>query len=482
MPVFVSRGSLVAKSPTLTSQSLWVDGARSPSLHAWRAGSYAEVYRRHLWVYVVVNKLANGLARLPLPVYLHDDMNRPRADDHPMARLLAAPNPAWSPFDMWFWVSATRDIYGTAFLFKGRTDGVVTGLWPLHPAYMTWQEASGTWRFDNGRLVLADVRPADLVTFRHFNPDSMIDGLSPLEPLRSTLENEWSARSATSSFWRQGARPGVVLRHPSRISDPAMTRLKAQWESVTSGAAKQGATVILEEGMTLERHMLTAEEAQYIETRKLNREEVCGAYDVPPPAVHILDRATFSNITEQMRSIYRDTQAPRASAFQATIELDLRRAEWPDDPVYAEFLMDDVLRGDFETRQAALAQATYMTIAEKRKVENLPFIEGTDRIFLNTATLPLDAIDAQADAIRADLADPDPADPPAGDGSSGGEGASVVDVRTVMGRLSWQKDLSEVDAVALVAGLAPGVGAKVQAAVLVAADLGDLRARLRGMA
>jgi phage portal protein BeeE len=73
---------------------------------------------------------------------------------------------------------------------------------------------------------------------------------------------------------------------------------------------------------------LTAEEAQYIETRKLNREEVCAAYDVPPPVVHILDRATFSNITEQMRSMYRDTMAPRLNGFEA-IELDLRRAEWP---------------------------------------------------------------------------------------------------------------------------------------------------------
>jgi hypothetical protein len=61
--------------------------------------------------------------------------------------------------------------------------------------------------------------------------------------------------------------------------------------------------------------------------------------------------------------------------------------------------MDEVLRGDFETRRTRSAKATHMTIAEKRKVENLPFIEGTDRIFLNTATMPLDAIDAQAAAL-----------------------------------------------------------------------------------
>ena len=83
---------------------------------------------------------------------------------------------------------------------------------------------------------------------------------------------------------------------------------------------------MLEEGMKAEKVELTAEESQYIETRKLNREEVCAAYDIPPPVVHILDRATFSNITENLRSVYRDTQAPRLNMFESVLENDLRAA------------------------------------------------------------------------------------------------------------------------------------------------------------
>jgi hypothetical protein len=154
---------------------------------------------------------------------------------------------------------------------------------------------------------------------------------------------------------------------------------------------------------------LTAEEAQYVETRKLNREEVCAAYDVPPPVVHILDHATFSNITEQMRSMYRDTMAPVLKGLEAVVEKELRSVEWPDDDVYAEFLMDEVLRGDFEARSDAYQKASHMTIAEKRRAENLPFIEGTDRIFLNTATLPLDAIDAAVAAGQPAIPAPAPA-------------------------------------------------------------------------
>ncbi len=163
-------------------------------------------------------------------------------------------------------------------------------------------------------------------------------------------------------------------------------------------------------------------------------------------------------------------------AIEATIETDLRVAEWASDDVYAEFLMDEVLRGDFEARQEALNKATHMTIAEKRRIENLPFIEGTDRIFLNTATMPLDAIDAQAAAIAAQtVASVDPL-------------ADVIPLaaaRSVMGRLSWQASLSEVDPAVLVAGLNGTAGVVLKALddeVTAGGDIAGLRQRIRAMA
>lgn len=386
--MFVSNGSaVVTKTPiSLTSSSYFP--SMPPMSGGWPS-AYAGIYSRQLWVYVVVSKRARATARLPLPVYERDELNRPRRDDHPMSTLLANPNPGMSGFDLWLWTSSTFDIYGDTFWFKRRDNNrVVRELYPLHPSSMSLQE-DGTWTFDNGKRRMTDITDADLVHFRSFHPDSLTRGLSPLEPLRSTLENEWSARVATSSFWQRGARPGLFLIHKQNLSAPAQDRLKAQVDSVSAGAVNTGTTMVLEEGLEPKSMMLTAEEAQYIETRKLNREEVCAAYDIPPPVVHILDHATFSNITEQMRSMYRDTMAPHLKAFEASIEMDLRRAEWPNDDIYAEFLMDEVLRGDFETRQDALSKANHMTIAEKRKVENLPYIDGTDRLFINVAEQPM---------------------------------------------------------------------------------------------
>ena len=454
------------KTPTFpftpaTTSDWWYDYERT------RAGlAYGTLYKHQLWVFVVISKRARGVARLPLKVYLRDDMNRPEARGHPYAELLRNPNPAISSFRFWEWTSSTYDIYGEAFWYKRRdANGVPFQLVPLHPTGMTLRE-NGRWDFENGKGRLEGIPSEDLVHFKSYNPSDSDRGLSPLEPLRDTLENEANARTATSSFWARGARPGTALTHPGNLSQPAANRLKAQFDAIAAGSGKTGTTVVLEEGMEPKRLDLSAEEAQYIETRKLNREEVCGAYDVPPPVVHILDRATFSNITEQMRSMYRDTMAPHLKGFEADLETQLRAPDFGDD-VYAEFLLDEVLRGDFEARADAYAKAQHMTIAEKRKAENLPFIEGTDVLLVNTASQPLDAL------LRAPVpVQPGPpALPPA-----------APDARSVLGRLSWQKSLDDVDPIALTAGL-NGHAASVLAAMseirAAGGSVADLRARVK---
>lgn len=475
--MFVSNGTLV-KTPVKAGSVSWFPSVPAMSGSQWSA-HYAHTFRSQLWVYVVIMKRARALARLPIPVYARgEDGDRSKVRDHPMARLLASPNPAMSGFKLLEWTSATRDIFGRATWYKVREAGTVKQLWPLHPSGLS-PNGDGTWNFANGTLRLDGIPAVDLMHFLSFSPDRIGEGMSPLEPLRATLENEFAARTATASFWQRGARPGFVVEHPGKISIPAYDRLKTSFAESHEGPGRVGSTLILEEGMKAAKMELTAEEAQYIETRKLNREEACAAYDVPPPVVHILDRATFSNITEQMRSMYRDTMAPIAAEFEGVIETELRVAEFGDQDVYAEFLMDDVMRGDFEARQSALAAATHMTIAEKRKVENLPFIPGTDRIFLNTATLPLDAIDAQADAIVAATSERQrqlsegaaPAPEP--------KSLPMADYRTVLGRLGWQKDLAAVDVAGLTRGLSDSSAGFVAAAVLSSASIPDIKAALK---
>lgn len=480
----IISGGVAVKAPTIVQTFTpgtfngWHNGSLSLS-NRWV--SYQTLYRDQVWVRTVIDKRALLLARLPLKVYEHDAMNRPEVPDHPYAQLLARPNDRQSRFAFWLWMMTTYDIFGESFAGKVRDPGGrPTQLVPMHPMSMSFQEKNNriVWSFDNGKVRIDDIPNEDLFHPRNYNPDSIYRGLSKLESLRATLENEDAALRAQSSFWRNGARPGVVLTHPNVISKPAADRLKLDWEAITSGADNYGRTVILEEGMKPEVMSLTAEEAQYIEARRLNREEVIAAYDIPPPAVHDLTRATFSNITAQMRSVYRDTMAPITAFFESELETQVRGATYrrSSDPdfgsdVYAEFLLDGVLRGDFEDRADSYQKAInsgWTTPAEVRKLENLPFIEGSDRLFINSTMIPIDA------AGQSTEAEP-PSDEPLDEATA----------RAVMGRLSRPRTLNEVDRRTLIHGLNGNTKAvlrELDAAVEGDEGVMGLRERIRQLA
>lgn len=363
--------------------------------------SYAAVYRAQVWIATLVNKIAYGTARLPLKVYrrLPDDSREP-ARDTPFAELLRNPNPRHDPFFFWLWTVSTMEVYGEAMWVKVRPSAgrPPTQLWPVHPANMT------TYRNNRGDLVYRFTRgaandavlewpAADIVHFKTYNPEDQVRGLSRLEPLRQTILNEDASRRAAAAMWKNGGRPSMTVTHPKTMSDGALKRLQAQLAGLHQGVDNWGKIAILEEGMNPTLLSLNAEAMQYIQARHVNREEACGMYDVPPPVVHILDRATFSNITEQMRSMYRDTMAPRLGLYESALDAQLRPDFDPQGTIYAEFLLDEVMRGAFEQRAVANQSAIFSgqrTPNEVRKQDNLPPLDGGDKLYINAGAIPLE--------------------------------------------------------------------------------------------
>lgn len=238
--------------------------------------SYAAIYRKQLWVNIVVDKLALGTARLPLKVYERDAAgDRHEARDSDYGRLMREPNPKHDKFFFWLWTASTKEVYGEALWVKIRdAAGIPRELWPLHPVNVYTENEKTDAGVDelayyvtHGSTTAARLRipERDVVHFKSYNPDTTVRGMSKIEPLRQTLLNEDAARRATSAFWSSGARPAVALKSKLKLSPAAKESLKKSWNAVTAGADNTGATVVLEEGMEAERLSLTAEEAQYIE-------------------------------------------------------------------------------------------------------------------------------------------------------------------------------------------------------------------------
>ena len=366
--MFLSNGAAVpSQIDTLgDSTPIFADASyysRSSMPLSGMFAAYGALYRKQLWVATAVRKLAFGTARMPLDVKRHGQGTDQVPETGGLADLLRHPNEHLDPLRLWLWTSSTYDVYGEAFWFKARDkSGRVRELHPMHPTNVIVRRDPDTgelfYIYSSGVRnvsLLPPIPAADVVPFMGYNPDDLVRGMSVLEPLRDTLLNEDAARRATASWWQRGARPSVALKHPGSLSEPAQERLRKTWDSQHAGADLMGGTAILEEGMEAQIVQLNAEEMQYIETRKLNREEVCAAYDVPPPVLHILDHATYSNITEQLRSMYRDTMAPRFTLFEAALDHHLVPDFDKSGEVFTRFNMDDVLRGDFEVRATSVA-------------------------------------------------------------------------------------------------------------------------------
>jgi HK97 family phage portal protein len=406
--VFLSNGVAVTaqadafsdRTPLLADANYYAPGSHIELSGVWAA--YSELYRRQVWVNTVIRKLANGTARLPFVVSERTPTGQSDVDveSNPFAQLMNRPGPRLDPFTLWVWTSSTYDVYGEAYWLKLRdNNGVVRELVPLHPTNLVLrrkEDGSMVYVLTSGvrnAELLPEIPEGDVVPFRNYNPENLSRGLSNLEPLRQTLLNEDASRRATASWWARGARPSIMLKHPKRLNDDIVRRLREQAESRHGGADNMGSAMVLEEGMDATVVQLSAEEMQYIESRKLNREEVCAAYDVPPPVVHILDKATFSNITEQMRSMYRDTMGARLPLFESAVDHHLRVDFDPTGKLAARFDLDGVLRGDFETRASAVTGLIgngVMKPSEARPLFGLPDAgDAADQLFANAALWPL---------------------------------------------------------------------------------------------
>ena len=353
---------------------------------------YEAIYRSQPAVRMVVDFLARNIGQLALHSFRRlSDTDRVRLTEHPFVQLMARPNGHTTAYRLWSETVADRGIFDRAFWLKTR-DGDRDALvripsakvslggkedW-LHPEFFEVKGSRGTAQLD----------PKNVVYFRGYHPTDARGGLSPIESLRRILAEEWAAGQMREQILRNGARTSGYIQRPKDApdwSDTARRTFKNGWRAQYQGqsASEAGGTPVLEDGMTFVAASQTALDLQYVEARKLTREEVAAAYFIPPPMVGILDHATFGNIEEQHKMLYQDTLGPWLEEFQQEVELQLL-PNFPDvERVYVEFNLAAKLAGSFEDQANALTKLTgapVMTRAEGRARLNLPEIAGADQL------------------------------------------------------------------------------------------------------
>lgn len=352
---------------------------------------YATIWRTQPQVRTVVGFLARNIAQLGLKVYRRrSDVDREQLRDHPLAVLLSSPGPHCTRYRLIDALVQDLGIYDNAYWLKVREVGQARALVRLDPRRTTPKGPNAFYADEfeyRGGQGIQHFPRDQVVHFRGFNPDDARVGSSPIETLRAILAEEYQAAQYREQMWRNGARASGYLTRPVEApewSREARERFTMGWRNQYSGdGALVGGTPILEDGMDFVSASVTPEQAQYLEARKLTREEVAAAYFVPPPMVGILDNATYSNITEQHRMLYQDTLGPWLQQLQQEIDLQLLSDFDDVDQVYTEFNLSEKLRGSFEQQATQLQTAVgapYMTRNEARATLNMPQLAEGDEL------------------------------------------------------------------------------------------------------
>ena len=150
-----------------------------------------------------------------------------------------------------------------------------------------------------------------------------------------------------ASFFANGANPGGVLEHPGVVKDPK--RVRDSWNDVYQGSANAHRVAVLEEGLKFQAIGIPPEQAQFLETRKFQINEIARIFRVPPHMVGDLEKSSFSNIEQQSLEFVKYTLDPWVVRWEQAIQKSLLL---PSEKLayYAKFNVDGLLRGDYQSR------------------------------------------------------------------------------------------------------------------------------------
>lgn len=396
MAFVITSGQLARIDPAGNTYSRWGYPSALPthvemSHNQWM--TYEAIWKAQPALRTVISFLARNVAQLGIDPYRRKgDNDREKLRDHPLSRLLEDPFPGskWTKYRLMAWTVSEYCIYDCAYWLKGRADDGQPTLIPVPRRYI---EPIGESPFFpefyriTGTKGYRDLDPEQVVHFFGYNPEDPRQGVSPIETLRQILAEEFAANSFREKMWRNGAWVGGVITRPEkapRWSDEARMRFRTDWRAQYSAdGADAGGTPVLEDGMTYQTTGITAQEAQYIEARKLTREEVAVQYHVNPAMLGLMDKTSGADMPEIHKMLYADTLGPMLTAFAQDIERQVLPDLSPNRDVYVEFNLAEKLRGSFEEQAAAISSSVggpWMTRSEARARHNLPHLTEADEL------------------------------------------------------------------------------------------------------
>ena len=357
-------------------------------------------------VYACVRILSEAIAGLPLHLYRYaDDGSKTKAVDHGLYPLLHdEPNPEMTSFVFRETLMTHLLLWGNAYAQIIRNGkGEVLALYPLMPnkmqvdrddsgqLYYTYSRSNEEANAKDGASNVK-LSPYDVLHIPGLGFDGLV-GYSPIAMAKNAIGMAMACEEFGAKFFANGASPSGVLEHPGILKDPE--RVRESWNSAYGGSSNAHKVAVLEEGMKYTPISISPNEAQFLETRKFQINEIARIFRVPPHMVGDLEKSSFSNIEQQSLEFVKYTLDPWVIRW----EQNLSRALFtPDEKksMFFKFNVEGLLRGDYQSRMTGYATARqngWMSANDIRELEDLdriPAEHGGDLYLVNGNMLPLE--------------------------------------------------------------------------------------------
>ena len=337
-------------------------------------------------VYACVRILSESIAGLPVHLYQYvDSGSKQKALEHPLYRLLHdEPNPEMTSFVFRETLMTHLLLWGNAYAQIIRNGkGQVVALYPLMPNRMSVDRDDKGHLFYQYQMQDSDaptaksgtviLKPTDVLHVPGLGFDGLV-GYSPIAMAKNAIGLSIATEEYGAKFFANGATPSGILEYPGTVKNPEAIR--ESWNAGFGGSSNAHKVAVLEEGMKYTPIAISPNEAQFLETRKFQIDEIARIFRVPPHMVGDLEKSSFSNIEQQSLEFVKYTLEPWIVRWEQSLNRALL-SETEKAAYFVKFNVDGLLRGDYQSRMNGYATARqngWMSANDIRELENLDLI------------------------------------------------------------------------------------------------------------
>lgn len=349
-------------------------------------------------VMACVKVLSETMSSLPLKVYKRlPDGGKQEASDYPLYEVLHCKPNGWQTiFEFTEMMQSHLCLRGNAYAVKvPGILGAVTQLVPVDPDLVTVEVNRESGRIfykirHNPAEPAETYNQDEVLHIRHMTLDGYL-GISPIQYAREAIGLAAASEEYGSSLFANAGIPKIALTTDANLTNDQRSQLGKSWGDAHAGEGNHNKTAVLSNGLKIQQLTITPEDAQFLETRKYQSEDIARVFRVPLHLIGNLDRSTNNNIEHQSREFLTYTMLPWVRRWECAINRSL--IDTSTGNYFAEFCVEGLLRGDVQSRarwyESMRNMGCYSANEIRAKENENPIGPEGEKRFVNAALVDL---------------------------------------------------------------------------------------------